>query len=38
VFLTTQAVVPDMRERGGGAIVNLIGLGVYLAGATTPTT
>lgn len=30
LFLTTQAVVPDMRERGGGAVVNLIGVGVYL--------
>ena len=30
VLLTTQAVVPDMRDHGGGAIVNLIGVGVYL--------
>jgi len=30
LFLTTQAVVPDMRERGGGAVINLIGAGVYL--------
>lgn len=30
LLLTTQAVVPDMRERGGGAVVDLIGAGVYL--------
>ncbi|MFB6161614.1 MAG: SDR family NAD(P)-dependent oxidoreductase [Haloferacaceae archaeon] len=30
VFLTTQHVVPDMIERGGGAVVNQIGAGVYL--------
>ena len=30
VLLTTQAVVPDMKERGGGAVVNLIGAMVYL--------
>lgn len=30
VFLTTQHVVPDMIERGGGAVVNQIGVGVYL--------
>ena len=29
-LLTTQAVVPDMREKGGGAVVYLIGAGVYL--------
>ncbi|PAU83895.1 3-ketoacyl-ACP reductase [Halorubrum salipaludis] len=30
VFQTTQAVVPDMIDRGGGAVVNLIGAMVYL--------
>lgn len=30
VFQTTQAVVPDMIDRGGGSIVNLIGAMVYL--------
>lgn len=30
LLLTTQAVVPDMQKRGGGAIVNLIGAMVYL--------
>lgn len=30
VFQTTQAVVPDMMNRGGGSIVNLIGAMVYL--------
>jgi len=30
VFQTTQAVVPDMTDRGGGSIVNLIGAMVYL--------
>ncbi|NGM71309.1 SDR family oxidoreductase [Natronolimnobius sp. AArcel1] len=30
LFLTTQHVVPDMIESGGGAVVNLIGAMVYL--------
>ena len=30
IFLTTQHVVPDMLEEGGGSIVNLIGAMVYL--------
>lgn len=30
VFQTTQAVVPDMIDRGGGSVVNLIGAMVYL--------
>ena len=30
VFQTTQAVVPDMIDRGSGAVVNLIGAMVYL--------
>jgi 3-oxoacyl-[acyl-carrier protein] reductase len=30
LFLTTQHVVPDMLESGGGSIVNLIGAMVYL--------
>lgn len=30
VFQTTQAVVPDMKARGGGSVVNLIGAMVYL--------
>jgi 3-oxoacyl-[acyl-carrier protein] reductase len=30
IFLTTQGVVPDMIDRGGGAVVNLVGAMVYL--------
>lgn len=30
IFLTTQNVVPDMIDRGGGSIINLIGAMVYL--------
>lgn len=30
LFLTTQHVVPDMLDRGGGAVVNLVGAMVYL--------
>jgi 3-oxoacyl-[acyl-carrier protein] reductase len=30
LLLTTQAVVPDMRERGGGSVISLIGAMVYL--------
>lgn len=30
LFLTTQHVVPDMLEHGGGSVVNLIGAMVYL--------
>jgi 3-oxoacyl-[acyl-carrier protein] reductase len=30
LFLTTQHVVPDMLDEGGGSIVNLIGAMVYL--------
>jgi len=30
LFQTTQAVVPDMKSRGGGSVVNLIGAMVYL--------
>ena len=30
LFLTTQAVVPDMIDNGGGSIVNLLGAMVYL--------
>lgn len=30
LFLTTQHVVPDMVERGAGAVVNLVGAMVYL--------
>lgn len=30
LFLTTQEVVPDMIDRGGGSIVNLLGALVYL--------
>lgn len=30
LFLTTQQVVPDMIDRGGGAVVNLVGAMVYL--------
>ena len=30
IFLTTQHVVPDMIDRGGGSVVNLVGAMVYL--------
>ncbi|MFB6221065.1 MAG: SDR family NAD(P)-dependent oxidoreductase [Halolamina sp.] len=30
IFLTTQHVVPDMLDAGGGSVVNLIGAMVYL--------
>lgn len=30
LFLTTQRVVPDMLDRGGGSVVNLVGAMVYL--------
>lgn len=30
LFLTTQHVVPDMLDRGGGSVVNLVGAMVYL--------
>jgi 3-oxoacyl-[acyl-carrier protein] reductase len=33
IFLTTQQVVPDMLEAGGGSIVNLLGAMVYLGEA-----
>jgi 3-oxoacyl-[acyl-carrier protein] reductase len=32
LFLTTQHVVPDMIEHGGGAVVNQLGVGVYQGG------
>jgi 3-oxoacyl-[acyl-carrier protein] reductase len=33
LFLTTQHVIPDMLERGGGSVINLLGALVYLGKA-----